>query len=99
VSTIYAPQDSYKDITEGGDADGRDESDLRRMYARSSTATLVPLSALAQVTRRARTGPCLSPPFKGNFPDFGKVKARPYQPGSCQHGLAPAIIFSNRSTR
>jgi HAE1 family hydrophobic/amphiphilic exporter-1 len=55
VSTIYAPEDSYKVIMEVGSRDGHDESDLRRIYARSASGTLVPLSALTEVARRAGT--------------------------------------------
>ena len=52
VSTIYAPEDSYQVIMEVAPGYRRDESDLSRIHARAAGGTLVPLAAVAQVTRR-----------------------------------------------
>jgi len=51
VSTIYAPEDSYKVIMEVADQNKRDESDLLQLQVRSRSGKSVPLSALATVTR------------------------------------------------
>ena len=56
VSTIYAPEDSYQVIMEVVSQNRRDESDLSKIYVRSSTSNaLVPLSAFATVTRSKGT--------------------------------------------
>jgi HAE1 family hydrophobic/amphiphilic exporter-1 len=52
VSTIYAPEDSYQVIMEVAPGYRRDESDLSAIHARAAGGTLVPLAAVAQVTRR-----------------------------------------------
>jgi hydrophobic/amphiphilic exporter-1 (mainly G- bacteria), HAE1 family len=51
VSTIYLPTDSYEVIMEVTPADKEDEGALNRLYVRSSTGSLVPLSAFTSVTR------------------------------------------------
>jgi HAE1 family hydrophobic/amphiphilic exporter-1 len=51
VSTIYLPTDSYQVIMELAPEARRDESAFGGIYVRSSTGTLVPLSAFATVTR------------------------------------------------
>ncbi|HEY4074973.1 MAG TPA: efflux RND transporter permease subunit, partial [Herbaspirillum sp.] len=51
VSTIFAPEDSYQVILELALQNRRDESDLSKIYVRSAANALVPLSALASVTR------------------------------------------------
>lgn len=51
VSTIYAPEDSYKVIMEVADQNKRDESDLLQLHVRSNSGRSVPLSALATVAR------------------------------------------------
>jgi hydrophobic/amphiphilic exporter-1 (mainly G- bacteria), HAE1 family len=51
VSTIYLPTDSYEVIMEVTAADKEDEAALGRLYVRSSTGALVPLSAFTTVSR------------------------------------------------
>ena len=51
VSTIFAPEDSYQVILELAGSNRRDESDLAKIFVRSANGKLVPLSALATVTR------------------------------------------------
>lgn len=53
ISTIYGAADSYAVILEAQPADRTDESGLARIYLRSSRGQLVPLSAVATVTRTA----------------------------------------------
>ncbi len=51
VSSIYAPADTYQVILEVAPEQRRDETDLSRLYVRSSTGGLVPLSAFARMVR------------------------------------------------
>jgi hydrophobic/amphiphilic exporter-1 (mainly G- bacteria), HAE1 family len=51
VSTIYLPTDSYQVILEVTPEDKQDESAIAKMYVRSSTGTLVPLSSFTTVVR------------------------------------------------
>ncbi len=51
VSTIYLPTDSYQVIMEVAPEAKRDESAFGGIYVRSSTGSLVPLSAFATVER------------------------------------------------
>jgi len=51
VSTIYTPVDSYQVIMEVTPGAKQDESAFGAIYVRSSTGTLVPLSAFATVDR------------------------------------------------
>ena len=51
VSTIYLPTDSYQVIMEVAPEAKRDESAFGNVFVRSSTGTLVPLSAFATVER------------------------------------------------
>jgi hydrophobic/amphiphilic exporter-1 (mainly G- bacteria), HAE1 family len=51
VSTIYLPTDSYEVIMEVTAADKEDEGALGRLYVRSNTGSLVPLSAFTTVER------------------------------------------------
>lgn len=53
ISTIYGAADSYAVILEAMPADRRDESGLQRIHLRSQSGRLVPLSAVATVTRSA----------------------------------------------
>ncbi|MCW5581218.1 MAG: efflux RND transporter permease subunit [Luteimonas sp.] len=53
VSTIYAPEASYKVIMELADAQRRDEQALNRVYVRGGDGSLVPLGAIASFTRGA----------------------------------------------
>jgi HAE1 family hydrophobic/amphiphilic exporter-1 len=55
VSTIYAPEDSYKVIMEVIDDKRRDESDLLGLQVRSNSGKAVPVSAFATVTRNKGT--------------------------------------------
>lgn len=51
VSTIYAPQATYKVIMELAEDKRLDENDLARIYVRSADGGLVPLGAFAEVRR------------------------------------------------
>ncbi len=51
VSTIYAPEASYKVIMELADIQRRDEQALGRVYVRAADGAMVPLGAMATVTR------------------------------------------------
>ncbi len=52
VSTIYTPVDSYSVILQAADPDRRDESAFSKIYVRSKTGALVPLSSVASVERK-----------------------------------------------
>jgi len=51
VSTIYLPTDSYQVILEAAPEDKQDESAIAKLYVRSSTGALVPLSSFTTVVR------------------------------------------------
>jgi HAE1 family hydrophobic/amphiphilic exporter-1 len=51
VSTIYAPEDSYEVIMEVNHAFRQNESDLAKIYVRSSANTLLPVTTFTHVTR------------------------------------------------
>lgn len=51
VSTIYAPEDSYEVIMEVNNASRQDESDLAKIYVRSSANTLLPVTTFTHITR------------------------------------------------
>jgi hydrophobic/amphiphilic exporter-1 (mainly G- bacteria), HAE1 family len=51
VSTIYLPTDSYQVILEAAPEDKQDESAIAKLYVRSSTGALVPLSSFTTVER------------------------------------------------
>lgn len=51
VSTIYAPEDSYEVIMEVNSAFRQNESDLAKIYVRSSANTLLPVTTFTQITR------------------------------------------------
>jgi HAE1 family hydrophobic/amphiphilic exporter-1 len=51
VSTIYTAVDSYSVILQASDADRRDESAFNKIYVRSKSARLVPLSSVTTVKR------------------------------------------------
>ncbi|KAF1685360.1 acriflavine resistance protein B [Pseudoxanthomonas broegbernensis] len=53
VSTIYAPEASYKVIMELADAQRRDEQALGRVHVRAADGSMVPLGAIATFTRGA----------------------------------------------
>ncbi|HEY4997857.1 MAG TPA: efflux RND transporter permease subunit, partial [Usitatibacter sp.] len=52
VSTIYTPVDSYQVILQASDADRRDESAFDKIFVRSKTGALVPLSSVSTVERK-----------------------------------------------
>ncbi|MGZ5083360.1 MAG: efflux RND transporter permease subunit [Usitatibacter sp.] len=52
VSTIYTPVDSYQVILQAGDPDRRDESAFTKIFVRSRTGALVPLSSVSSVERK-----------------------------------------------
>jgi len=51
VSTIYAPEASYKVIMELADVERQDELALERVYVRSGDGAMVPLGAMASIGR------------------------------------------------
>jgi len=51
ISTIYAQANAYPVIVEALPEDQRDETGLQKLYLRSNTGRLVPLSALATIQR------------------------------------------------
>jgi HAE1 family hydrophobic/amphiphilic exporter-1 len=53
ISTIYGQANAYPVILEALPEDQRDESGLAKLYLRSNTGRLVPLSALASIERRS----------------------------------------------
>jgi HAE1 family hydrophobic/amphiphilic exporter-1 len=53
VSTIFTTTDSYQVILLAADMDRRDETAFSKVYLRSKNGTLVPLSSIATVERRA----------------------------------------------
>ena len=55
VSTIFAPEDSYQVIMEVSPEHRRDEGDLSKIYVRGANGALVPLSAVASITRAKGT--------------------------------------------
>ena len=55
ISTIYAPNNAYRVILELADEYQMDPAALSKLYVRSSSGALVPLSVLARLTRT--TGP------------------------------------------
>jgi hydrophobic/amphiphilic exporter-1 (mainly G- bacteria), HAE1 family len=65
ISTIYGQANAYPVILEALPEDQRDETGLAKLYIRSSTGRLVPLSALASIERRA--GP-LNVSHQGQLP-------------------------------
>jgi hydrophobic/amphiphilic exporter-1 (mainly G- bacteria), HAE1 family len=52
VSTIYTPVDSYQVILQATDPDRRDESAFAKIFVRSKTGALVPLSSVSSVERK-----------------------------------------------
>ncbi|MFX7140090.1 efflux RND transporter permease subunit, partial [Acinetobacter baumannii] len=52
VSTIYTSIDSYYVILQAADVDRVDETAFSKIYVRSTSGTLVPLSAFATTERR-----------------------------------------------
>jgi HAE1 family hydrophobic/amphiphilic exporter-1 len=52
VSTIYTAVDSYQVILQGADPERQDESAFAKVFVRSKSGSLVPLSSLASVERK-----------------------------------------------
>jgi HAE1 family hydrophobic/amphiphilic exporter-1 len=52
VSTIYTPTDSFQVILTGTDADRENESAFNKIFLRSKSGVLVPLSSVASVERK-----------------------------------------------
>ncbi|TPQ37219.1 efflux RND transporter permease subunit [Cupriavidus pinatubonensis] len=52
VSTIYTPIDNYYVILQAADVDRQDESAFSKLYVRSKTGQMVPISAFATTERR-----------------------------------------------
>ncbi|CAG2138221.1 efflux RND transporter permease subunit [Cupriavidus numazuensis] len=52
VSTIYTPIDNYYVILQAADVDRQDESAFTKLYVRSKTGQMVPISAFATTERR-----------------------------------------------
>jgi HAE1 family hydrophobic/amphiphilic exporter-1 len=65
ISTIYGQANAYPVILEALPEDQRDESGLAKLYIRSNTGRLVPLSAMATIERRS--GP-LNVSHQGQLP-------------------------------
>lgn len=65
ISTIYGQANAYPVILEALPEDQRDESGLAKLYLRSNTGKLVPLSAMATIERRS--GP-LNVSHQGQLP-------------------------------
>ncbi|WP_336707182.1 MULTISPECIES: efflux RND transporter permease subunit [unclassified Cedecea] len=51
VSTIYAPEDSYEVIMEVQEPFRQDESDLSKIYVRSSSGALLPITTFTTISR------------------------------------------------
>ena len=65
ISTIYGQANAYPVILEALPEDQRDETGLAKLYVRSNTGRLVPLSAVASIERRS--GP-LNVSHQGQLP-------------------------------
>jgi HAE1 family hydrophobic/amphiphilic exporter-1 len=52
VSTIYTPIDNYYVILTAADIDRADETAFSKLYVRSKTGQMVPVSAFATTERR-----------------------------------------------
>jgi HAE1 family hydrophobic/amphiphilic exporter-1 len=52
VSTIYTPVDSYQVILQATEPDRRDESAFAKIFVRSKSGSLVPLSSVSSVERK-----------------------------------------------
>ncbi len=65
ISTIYGQANAYPVIMEALPEDQRDENGLAKLYLRSNTGRLIPLSALASIERRS--GP-LTVAHQGQLP-------------------------------
>lgn len=65
VSTIYTPIDNYYVILQAADTDRADETAFSKLYVRSKTGQMVPLSAFATTERRV--GP-ISVNHQGQLP-------------------------------
>ncbi|NOV28064.1 efflux RND transporter permease subunit [Cupriavidus necator] len=85
VSTIYTPIDNYYVILQAADADRTDESAFSKLYVRSKTGQMVPVSAFASTERRV--GP-IAVNHQGQLPSV-----------TVSFNLAPGAALGDASAR
>ncbi|MGT2459403.1 efflux RND transporter permease subunit [Cupriavidus basilensis] len=85
VSTIYTPIDNYYVILQAADIDRADESAFSKIYVRSKTGQMVPISAFATTERRV--GP-IAVNHQGQLPSV-----------TVSFNLAPGAALGNASSR
>ncbi|EON19336.1 acriflavine resistance protein B [Cupriavidus necator] len=85
VSTIYTPIDNYYVILQAADVDRTDESAFSKLYVRSKTGQMVPVSAFATTERRV--GP-ISVNHQGQLPSV-----------TVSFNLAPGAALGDASAR
>ncbi|WP_427312026.1 efflux RND transporter permease subunit [Cupriavidus sp. H39] len=85
VSTIYTPIDNYYVILQAADADRTDESAFSKLYVRSKTGQMVPVSAFATTERRV--GP-IAVNHQGQLPSV-----------TVSFNLAPGAALGDASAR
>ncbi|SOY55628.1 putative multidrug transporter, RND family [Cupriavidus taiwanensis] len=85
VSTIYTPIDNYYVILQAADADRTDESAFAKLYVRSKTGQMVPVSAFATTERRV--GP-IAVNHQGQLPSV-----------TVSFNLAPGAALGDASAR
>ncbi len=85
VSTIYTPIDNYYVILQAADVDRTDESAFAKLYVRSKTGQMVPVSAFATTERRV--GP-IAVNHQGQLPSV-----------TVSFNLAPGAALGDASAR
>ncbi|KJK16522.1 acriflavine resistance protein B [Burkholderiaceae bacterium 16] len=85
VSTIYTPIDNYYVILQAADIDRADETAFSKIYVRSKTGQMVPISAFATTERRV--GP-IAVNHQGQLPSV-----------TVSFNLAPGAALGNASSR
>ncbi|PVY76060.1 HAE1 family hydrophobic/amphiphilic exporter-1 [Cupriavidus alkaliphilus] len=85
VSTIYTPIDNYYVILQAADVDRTDESAFSKLYVRSKTGQMVPVSAFATTERRV--GP-IAVNHQGQLPSV-----------TVSFNLAPGAALGDASAR
>jgi HAE1 family hydrophobic/amphiphilic exporter-1 len=85
VSTIYTPIDNYYVILQAADVDRTDESAFSKLYVRSKTGQMVPISAFATTERRV--GP-IAVNHQGQLPSV-----------TVSFNLAPGAALGDASSR
>ncbi|KAI3608317.1 RND efflux system, inner membrane transporter [Cupriavidus necator H850] len=85
VSTIYTPIDNYYVILQAADVDRTDESAFSKLYVRSKTGQMVPISAFATTERRV--GP-IAVNHQGQLPSV-----------TVSFNLAPGAALGDASAR